>query len=107
MNRSILFLIIFFNLINLHAQKEIKKDSLETNWNLSGKFTFLGNQSSYSYWTAGGQTSVSGTIKIDYDFNYDKDGWKWDTKIITANGKNKINASKKIKKPNKKKQKNN
>ena len=29
MNRSILFLIIFFNLINLHAQKEIKKDSLE------------------------------------------------------------------------------
>ena len=98
MNRSILFLIIFFNLINLHAQKEIKKDSLETNWNLSGKFTFLGNQSSYSYWTAGGQTSVSGTIKIDYDFNYDKDGWNWDTKLITANGLNSIGGSKFLKK---------
>ena len=98
MNRSILFLIIFFNLINLHAQKEIKKDSLETNWNLSGKFTFLGNQSSYSYWTAGGQTSVSGTIKIDYDFNYDKDGWNWDTKLITAYGINSIGGSKFLKK---------
>lgn len=98
MNRSILFLIIFFNLINLHAQKEIKKDSLETNWNLSGKFTFLGNQSSYSYWTAGGQTSVSGTIKIDYDFNYDKDGWNWDTKLITAYGLNSIGGSKFLKK---------
>ena len=98
MNRSILFLIIFFNLINLHAQKEIKKDSLETNWNLSGKFTFLGNQSSYSYWTAGGQTSVSGTIKIDYDFNYDKDGWNWDPKLITAYGLNSIGGSKFLKK---------
>lgn len=98
MNRSILFLIIFFNLINLHAQKEIKKDSLEINWNLSGKFTFLGNQSSYSYWTAGGQTSVSGTIKIDYDFNYDKDGWNWDTKLITAYGLNSIGGSKFLKK---------
>ena len=98
MNRSILFLIIFFNLINLYAQKEIKKDSLETNWNLSGKFTFLGNQSSYSYWTAGGQTSVSGTIKIDYDFNYDKDGWNWDTKLITAYGLNSIGGSKFLKK---------
>lgn len=98
MNRSILFLIIFFNLINLHAQKEIKKDSLETNWNLSGKFIFLGNQSSYSYWTAGGQTSVSGTIKIDYDFNYDKDGWNWDTKLITAYGLNSIGGSKFLKK---------
>ena len=98
MNRSILFLIIFFNLINLHAQKEIEKDSLETSWNLSGKFTFLGNQSSYSYWTAGGQTSVSGTIKIDYDFNYDKDGWNWDTKLITAYGLNSIGGSKFLKK---------
>ena len=98
MNRSILFLIIFFNLINLYSQEEIKKDSLETNWNLSGKFTFLGNQSSYSYWTAGGQTSVSGTIKIDYDFNYDKDGWNWDTKLITAYGLNSIGGSKFLKK---------
>ena len=98
MNRSILFLIIFFTLINLNSQQEIENDSLETNWNLSGKFTFLGNQSSYSYWTAGGQTSVSGTLKIDYDFNYDKEGWNWDTKLITAYGLNSIGGSKFLKK---------
>ena len=58
----------------------------------------MGNQSSYSYWTAGGQTSVSGTIKIDYDFNYDKNGWNWDTKLITAYGLNSVGGSKFLKK---------
>ena len=71
---------------------------LNSNWKKSGKFTFLGNQSSYSYWTAGGQTSVSGTIKVDYDFNFENNGWNWDTKLITAYGLNSIGGSKFIKK---------
>ena len=80
------------------SQNNEVKDSLNLNWSLSGKFTFLGNQSSYSYWTAGGQTSVSGTVKIDYDFNYEKNGWNWDTKLITAYGLNSIGGSKFLKK---------
>ena len=85
-------LLFFFTLIlyisPVLSQNDEVKDSLNLNWSLSGKFTFLGNQSSYSYWTAGGQTSVSGTVKIDYDFNYEKNGWNWDTKLITAYGLN-------------------
>ena len=91
-------IILLFSLVDVQSQKDNIQDTINKNWLLSGKFTFLGNQSSYSYWTAGGQTSVSGTIKIDYDFNYDKNGWNWDTKLITAYGLNSIGGSRFLKK---------
>ena len=68
--KLVLLITLLFPLISIaQEEKEIDTIELNSNWKKSGKFTFLGNQSSYSYWTAGGQTSVSGTIKIDYDFN--------------------------------------
>ena len=98
MKRLLFIIILFFSLNNTQSQNDKVQDSIDNSWLLSGKFTFLGNQSSYSYWTAGGQTSVSGTIKIDYDFNYDKNGWNWDTKLITAYGLNSVGGSKFLKK---------
>ena len=98
MKRLLFIIILFFSLNNTQSQNDKVQDSLDNSWLLSGKFTFLGNQSSYSYWTAGGQTSVSGTIKIDYDFNYDKNGWNLDTKLITAYGLNSVGGSKFLKK---------
>jgi len=98
MKRLLVVIILFFSLNNTQSQNDKVQDSIDNSWLLSGKFTFLGNQSSYSYWTAGGQTSVSGTIKIDYDFNYDKNGWNWDTKLITAYGLNSVGGSKFLKK---------
>ena len=97
--KVILLIIFLFPLISsTQEEKEIDSIELNSNWKKSGKFTFLGNQSSYSYWTAGGQTSVSGTIKIDYDFNFENNGWNWDTRLITAYGLNSIGGSKFIKK---------
>lgn len=89
---------LFFILNVLSQEKAIDSTNVKNNWNKSGNFTFLGNQSSYSYWTAGGQTSISGTIKIDYDFNFENNGWNWDTKVITAYGLNSIGGSKYLKK---------
>ena len=91
-------LCLFFTLGVFAQEKVADTIDLKSNWNNSGKFTFLGNQSSYSYWTAGGQTSLSGTIKIDYDFNFENNGWNWDTKVITAYGLNSIGGSKYLKK---------
>ena len=91
-------LCLFFTLSVFAQEKAADTTELKSNWNNSGKFTFLGNQSSYSYWTAGGQTSLSGTIKIDYDFNFENNGWNWDTKVITAYGLNSIGGSKYLKK---------
>ena len=97
--KKLILLLVLFPLISFgQEQKESDSIELKSNWVKSGKFTFLGNQSSYSYWTAGGQTSISGTIKIDYDFNFENNGWNWDTKLISAYGLNSIGGSKFIKK---------
>ena len=97
--KKIFLILIVIPLIS-KSQVDDKNDSLmlESKWKKNGKFTFLGNQSSYSNWTAGGQTSLSGTIKIDYDFYYENNGWNWDTKIHTAYGLNSIRGSKFVKK---------
>ena len=67
-------------------------------WKNSGNALFLINQSSFSNWTSGGQSSVSGTLKIDYNFNYSDNGWDWDTKVISNFGLNKISGSDFLKK---------
>lgn len=93
---NIFFLFLILNVLS--QEKAVDSTNVKNNWTKSGNFTFLGNQSSYSYWTAGGQTSISGTIKIDYDFNFENNGWNWDTKVITAYGLNSIGGSKYLKK---------
>ena len=93
---NIFFLFLILNVLG--QEKAVDSTNVKNNWTKSGNFTFLGNQSSYSYWTAGGQTSISGTIKIDYDFNFENNGWNWDTKVITAYGLNSIGGSKYLKK---------
>ena len=99
MSKLIFNIFFLFLILNVFSQeKAIDSTNVKNNWNKSGNFTFLGNQSSYSYWTAGGQTSISGTIKIDYDFNFENNGWNWDTKVITAYGLNSIGGSKYLKK---------
>ena len=62
------------------AQEDVVKDSLE-GWKTSGKITFLINQSAFSNWDAGGDNSLSGSIKVNYDFNYKKGQWLLDNKL--------------------------
>ena len=66
-----------------------EKDSL-SNWTNNGVFTLLFNQSSFSNWIAGGENTISATLSINYDFNYKKDDWSWDNKIITKYGLNRV-----------------
>ncbi len=74
------------------------QDEIESKWKNSGNAVFLVNQSSFSNWTSGGQSSISGTLKIDYNFNYADNGWDWDTKLISNFGLNKISGSEFLKK---------
>ncbi len=55
-------------------------------WTVTGKYTFLFNQSSFSNWAAGGNNTVAGNMTLGYDFNYKKKKWNWDNKIISAYG---------------------
>ena len=78
----------------MFSQDEIE----DKKWKKSGNAVFLVNQSSFSNWTSGGQSSISGTLKVDYNYNYSDDGWAWDTKIFSSFGLNKISGSEFLKK---------
>ena len=82
----------------LISQENIDTLKVKTNWKTNGNTIFLINQSSFSNWTSGGQSSVSGTLKINYNLNYFDNGWAWDTKILSAFGLNKISGSDFLKK---------
>lgn len=90
MKKIILLFAISLQLHTLYAQ-ETPADNTETAaWTRSGTFTFLLNQSAFENWVAGGVSSISGTVGINYDINYLKDDWSWDNKIIASFGITKI-----------------
>jgi hypothetical protein len=77
----------------LKKNEEIAKKLAETKpngWVKKGTFSFLANQATFTNWLAGGQSNVSGNIGLNYDFNYKKDSWNWDNKIIVGYGLTKI-----------------
>lgn len=55
-------------------------------WTIHGENTFLLNQSSFSNWAAGGVNSFAGNLTLNYDFNYKKNKWSWDNKVLAAYG---------------------
>lgn len=72
--------------INAQEQKEEKK----SNWKKGGNISFLFNQSAFSNWLAGGTNNVAGNLGLNYDFNYAKDNWTWDNKVIASYGLTKL-----------------
>jgi hypothetical protein len=65
-------------------------DDKPNGWAKKGTFTFLANQATFNNWLAGGQSNVSGNIGVNYDFNFKKDTWNWDNKIIAGYGLTKL-----------------
>ena len=59
-------------------------------WVKKGVVTFLVNQSSFDNWIAGGVSNFSGAIGINYDFNYKKNDWTWENKLLANFGLTKI-----------------
>jgi len=71
--------------ICLQAQEETTLTA-DSSWKIHGENTFLINQSSFSNWAAGGINSLSGNVVLNYDFNYKKDKWSWDNKVLAGFG---------------------
>src|SRR5690606_28906577 len=65
-----------------NAVKIINDTVVDEGWKTKGIVTLLFNQSSFNNWIAGGEDSFSGTLGINYDFNYKKDDITWDNKIL-------------------------
>ena len=82
--------ILVFFIFNLFSfSQEQKTDSIIDGWQKSGKTSFLINQTAFSNWVSGGENSIAGTLSVDYNLNYAKNGWSWDTKMIGSFGVNK------------------
>ena len=90
MKKIILILAIISQFYTLSAQESTEELSAKSAWTKGGTFTFLLNQSTFENWVAGGVSSISGAVGINYDFNYAQDEWSWDNKIIAAFGITKI-----------------
>lgn len=70
--------------ITAQAQEETQ-DSAKV-WTRGGNISFLLNQSTFDNWLAGGENNFSGNVGLNYDFNYKKNDWTWDNKIIAEYG---------------------
>jgi len=86
-------LILCFVLAGLSINAQEKEKDSVSNWTKKGVFTLLFNQASFSNWIAGGENSVSGTVSINYDFNYKKGDLTWDNKIITKYGVSNVSGT--------------
>ena len=96
-NFFVFILVLFFSLKS-SSQEIIVDTSKVIGWQNSGKTTFLINQTAFSNWTSGGENSIAATLSVDYNLNYYKNGWSWDTKMIGSFGVNKNSDSKFFKK---------
>lgn len=72
--------------MNAYSQEDSTADDTGKVWTITGENTFLINQSSFSNWAAGGVNSFAGNLIFNYDFNYKKDKWNWDNKVLAAYG---------------------
>lgn len=89
MKKILLALLLgLFTISQTFAQEEIEQDSIKDGWTAKGKITFLINQSAFSDWDAGGDNSLSGNLKINYDFDYKKGPWLLDNKLLASYGVN-------------------
>ena len=78
------FLLIFLIIsLNTFSQEEAKKDTL---WTTRGNVAILLNQTGFSDWVGGGTNNFSGTIKFDYEWEYEDKGWNWLTNLESAYG---------------------
>ena len=71
--------------------QEKEKEAPPQGWTSEGKFQILVNQSAFNKeWSGGGTSSVAGNFILDYNFNYRKDDFTWDNRIIGNYGITKL-----------------
>jgi hypothetical protein len=91
--KSVLLLALSLGLgVAAYAQTTPAPDTTKA-WTIHGQNTLLINQSSFSHWAAGGENAVAANAVLDYDFDYKKDKWSWDNKVILGYGLSKQNGT--------------
>jgi hypothetical protein len=82
----LLITLLTFSISSSQENDEGPKDG----WVKSGNISILLNQSAFNNWIAGGESNITGTVGLNYDFNYKRGDLNWDNKLILAFGLTKI-----------------
>lgn len=73
--------------VHLYAQDDTAAVADTTKaWTTKGNISLLFNQSTFDNWLPGGENNISGNLGVNYDFNYAKEDYTWDNKIIASYG---------------------
>lgn len=88
MKKILLALLCVFGMNDASAQEKVPETVPDTtqHWTTKGNISLLFNQSNFSNWQSGGENNLSGNVGVNYDFNYKKNEWTWDNKIIASYG---------------------
>jgi hypothetical protein len=91
MRKKLLILLALGSVLTLKAQDTIPTPAKADNdtigpWTKKGNASLMFNQSTFDNWVAGGENNISGTVGLNYDFNYKKEDWAWDNKLIASYG---------------------
>lgn len=81
-----LLMLCFFGMTKAKAQEAAAPADTTKTWQTKGNASLLFNQSTFDNWLAGGENNISGTLGVNYDFNYKKDDFTWDNKVIASYG---------------------
>ena len=81
-----LLMLCFFGMTKAKAQEPAAPADTTKTWQTKGNASLLFNQSTFDNWLAGGENNISGTLGVNYDFNYKKDDLTWDNKVIASYG---------------------
>lgn len=86
--KKILSVLFFMGAVAANAQDNPAAADNDTigPWTKKGNASLLFNQSTFDNWLAGGENNIAGTIGLNYDFNYAKDDWTLDNKVIASYG---------------------
>ena len=87
--KKLKLLVVFVFMCTISFSQE-KKEETKDGWKKSGNISFLLNQAAFDNWIAGGNSNITGTLGVNYDFNYSKGDINWDNKLILAFGITKI-----------------
>ena len=82
MKKKILLLLSLGSIVVVNAQDAAPVQDTIGPWTTKGNASLLFNQSTFDNWIAGGENNISGTLGLNYDFNYKKEDWSWDNKVI-------------------------
>ncbi len=84
--KKCLCLLALFCASFVNAQEENEEKQPE-GWSSEGNISLLFNQSAFNAeWTGGGTSNIAGNLLFNYDFNYLKDNFTWENKILVDYG---------------------